>query len=281
MLEKKVNICHYLRPWRFGGQRSRKRDPQIAPSRGSWRGRTRAGWREAPRRPRKRRSWLDNKVQKNTFGMLGTSYRPTGRGDGLLGKCLNDDGLVALGVDELVVDDLDARVVAGQQDDLVGDGLGLGEGGDVLADAGEAEDDVLGVGALQLGLGLLAEDDEVEVGVLEGPAADETAETRVDTAAEALVGAADDDQLLLALGLERLRLGRVEDGVGGLAVHARVLHRPLRAVELRRRNDLHRLGDLLDVADGLQPTLDFSERREVGGSRGDGSVLVFNQSVST
>lgn len=77
----------------------------------------------------------------------------------------------------------------GQVDNLVGDSLRIGEGGDVLSDASEAELDVLGLGTRQLGLALLAEDNElVGIGLLGKLTADVAGQTGVDTTAEALVG---------------------------------------------------------------------------------------------
>ncbi len=85
------------------------------------------------------------------------------------------------------------------------------------------------------------------------------------TTAEALVGAADDDQALLALALERLGLGRLEHLVAGLAVLARVGHGALGARQLGRGDDLHGVGDLLDVANRLEAALDLTQRGEGGG----------------
>lgn len=113
--------------------------------------------------------------------------------DSLLGKGIDLGSLVALGVDEFVVDDLDLGVLVGQQDDLISDGLGVRERGDVLSNTGEAELNVLGLGALQLGLALLAEDDQlVAIGLLGDQAADVAGHARVNTTAQALVGGADD-----------------------------------------------------------------------------------------
>lgn len=170
----------------------------------------------------------------------------------------------------MVVDDLHAGVVLGQQGDLVGNGLGIGEGGDILADVGEAENHSIGVGSGQLGLGLLAENDDVRVGVLLENTASSLAQTGVDTTAKTLVGAGDDQQSLLVV--ERLGLGLLEDGVGGLTVGTRIVHGLLGTVQTGRGDDLHGVGDLLDVLDGLQTALDFTQGREV--SRvGGGSAL--------
>lgn len=199
-----------------------------------------------------------------------------GVGEGLLGVGLDDGGLVAGGVDELIVDDLDVRVLRLELQHLVGDGLGVGKGRDVLADAGEGQDDVPAVRAAQLGPRLLA--DEREVGGLRAPAQlapHEAGQAGVDAAAEPLVRAAHDVQGLLALGVQRLRLGVLEHLVVGLAVLPGRLHGALGAGQLRRGHHLHRLGDLLDVADRLEAAFDLSQGRVRGGiavGGGDGSV---------
>jgi hypothetical protein len=196
--------------------------------------------------------------------MLAGSSRRTGGEEGLLGKCRNGGRLIAGGVDELVVDNFNLAVITRELNNLVGDGLSIGKGGNVLADAGEVENDVLGVGSGQLGPALLAKDHEVEVGIRESLATNIAGKTRVNTAAETLVGAADDDELLLALGLGGLRLGRRVHLVASLAVLARLGHAALGACELGRGHNLHRLGDLLDVANRLEAALNFTEGREVG-----------------
>lgn len=187
----------------------------------------------------------------------------TGVGDGLLGVGLDGNGLVALSVDEVVVDDLDAGVVGGQQSDLVGNGLGISEGRDVLADVGEAQNQVVGVGTGQLGLGLLAENNDVGVGELLEDTAGGLAQTGVDTTAKTLVGAGDDEQSLLVV--KSLGLGLLENGVGGLTVVPGLAHSLLGAGETGGGNDLHGVGDLFDVLDGLETALDFTQGREVGG----------------
>lgn len=202
----------------------------------------------------------------------------TGSLDSLLGESIKGRGLVALGVDELVVEDLNLGVVAGQANNLVGDGLGVGEGGNILANTREGKLDVLGLGTLQLGLALLAEDDElVSVGLLGEETTDVTGQTGVNTTAETLVGRADDEQNLLVLALEGLGLSLGEDLAGGLAVVLGLSHGALGAGQLGRGDNLHGLGDLLDVANGLETALDFTEGREAGGGiggGGDGAVRV-------
>ena len=97
----------------------------------------------------------------------------------------------------------------------------------------------------------------------------------MDTTAETLVGTADDDQVLLALTLDGLGLGALEDGVGGLAVLAGLGHGPLGAGDLGGGDNLHGLGDLLDVANRLETALNFTEGGIAGGigdSKGGGTI---------
>lgn len=164
----------------------------------------------------------------------------------------------------------------GQVDNLVGDSLGIGKGWDILSDTSEAELDVLGLGSRQLSLALLTEDDElISIGLLGELTADVAGQAGMDTTAEALVGGADDNESLLVLALERLGLGLVEDLLGSLTVDLGLVHGALGTGQLGRGHDLHGVGDLLDVADGLETALDFAQRRKAGGSmRGgrDGAV---------
>ena len=200
-------------------------------------------------------------LESGEVGRSGDGIHRVGR-DGL--------GLVALGVNEVVVEDLNVGVVAGQLHDLVGDRLGIGKGGHILADTSEAEDDILGVGTAKLGSGLLTKNDEVG-GARSDVAADPSRQTRVNTTAETLVGAADDVEGLLALGLQGLGLGGIVDLVGRLAVADGVAHGALGAGQLGGGDNLHGLGDLLDVANRLETALDLTEGG-VGGSVAGGAA---------
>ena len=177
----------------------------------------------------------------------------------LLIESFNCGGLEARGVDKLIVDNLDVGVLLGQHDDLICNRRRVGKCGDILANAGEAELDLLRVGTAELSFAFLADYDEVKVGRLVVHAADSSTETRVNTTAETLVGAANDNELLLVLTLEGLGLGGVVDGVGGFAVNAGFGHGSLGTVELGRGDDLHCLCDFLDVADGLETSFDLTE----------------------
>lgn len=196
----------------------------------------------------------------------------TGVSDGFLGVGINSGGLVALRVQELVVDDLDGAVVGRKEGNLIGNGLSIGEGGNILADLREAEDDVLTAGTTELGLGLFSEDDDISVGVRCQQAASGLAETRVDTTTETFVGAGDNIKSLLVSFLG-LGLSGFEDGVGGCSVDTRVLHSLLGAGQTGGSDDLHGVGDFLDVTDGLETALDFTESSEVGGIGGSSAAV--------
>lgn len=215
------------------------------------------------------RSWIVIKFHH----ILGPEQILTRSLDSLLGESIDSVGLVSGGVDEAVVDDLDLCVLVGQRDDLVGDGRCLGEGGDGPTGASEGKTDVLGGGTRQLGLALLANDDQVVgVGLLGIKTTDVTGQTRVNTAAETLVGGADDQQGLLVGALEGLGLGLGEDLVRSGTVDLGVGHGALGAGQLGGGDNLHGLGDLLDVADGLETGLNLTEGGIAGGGGGDGAV---------
>ena len=216
----------------------------------------------------------------------GIASRHTRLLDGLLGESLNDGGLVAGGVDELVVQNLDAVVLGVQKAELVGDGGRVGESRDGLANTGEVEDHVLGVAPAHLGLALLANNCDVDVaGQAVGGEllAHVTRQTRVDTTTETLVGRAHDEEGLLALALSGHGASLLEGLLRGLSVGDGLVHGLLGAGELGGGDNLHGLGDLLDVADGLETALDLTESGIVGGlsdERGrDGRRAVGGMSV--
>jgi hypothetical protein len=88
----------------------------------------------------------------------------------------------------------------------------------------------------------------------------------VNTTAKTLVGAGNDQKSLLVV--ERLGLGLLENGVGGLAVDAGFVHGLLSAGKTGGSNNLHGVGDLLNVLDGLETTLNLTESCEAGGIGG-------------
>lgn len=191
--------------------------------------------------------------------------------DSLLGVGLDGDRLVGLSVNKRVVDDANAGVFLGEKGNLVGDSLGIGEGGDILADVGEAQDDLLGRSTRQLSLGLLTQNGDVGVGVLGQNAASGLAQTGVNTTTKTLVGAGNNQKSLLAL--ERLGLGLLKNGVGCLTVDTGLIHGLLSAGETSGSNNLHGVGDLLNVLDGLETTLDLTQGCETGGIDGGGALI--------
>lgn len=194
-----------------------------------------------------------------------------GSSDGLGGVGLNGGWLVGGGVEELVVDDADLIVLSWERGDLVGDGGGIQERWDGLSDTGEVENNVLWVGTRKLGSGLLSDENEVTVWLLEQHLADQSSHSRVDTTAESLVGRSNNNEGLLVGTLKWLGLSLLEDSVGGLSVCARILHGLGRTVELGGSDNLHGHGDLLNVANGLKTVLDLTKGRKVGGW-GNGSA---------
>ena len=201
--------------------------------------------------------------------------------DGLGREGINSDWLVGLRVDELVVHDLHRRILRLELHDLVGDGGGVCERWDILADTSEAQDEVLWVRTRQLGFALLTDDGDIGVWVVGEEPARSTRHARVHTTAETLVGAEDDEKRLLVIALQRLRLRLLEHLVGGLTVDAGGCHGLLGAGELGGGDNLHRLGDLLDVLNRLETTLDLLERGIVGGLLDGGGPVAQEDDVST
>jgi hypothetical protein len=158
---------------------------------------------------------------------------------------------------ERVEDNLNVVVLGWQLLDLVGNSLGLGEGWDILSDTSEGENHVLWVGSAQLSLALLTENSELSIWLLVEDTSGLLGQLGVDTTAETLVGGSNDDEGLASW--ERLGLGLLEDGVGGLTVDLRVGHGTLGTGELGGGDNLHGVGDLFDVTNGLETAFDFTE----------------------
>ena len=177
-----------------------------------------------------------------------------------------------MSVEEAVVEDLDISVLLGEHDNLVGNGLGIGETRDVLANTLERELDLVGTTTLELSLALLANDDQVEVLALTVHATNGSAHAGVNTTAETLVGRADDDEGgLVLLGFGNGSLGGNVDLVGGLTVGTGLGHGALGSGELGGGDNLHGVGDLFDVSNGLETAFDFTEGRVAGGAGGSSS----------
>jgi hypothetical protein len=74
----------------------------------------------------------------------------------------------------------------------------------------------------------------------------------MDTTAQSFIRACNDQQRLFAFC--RLCLGFLEDLIRGLTIGSRVCHSPLCPSHLRGSDNLHCLGDFLNVSNGLEPT---------------------------
>ena len=196
----------------------------------------------------------------------GEEFAEAGEGQHRADLRLLDEGVFEARVDDLDGVDLTVEIGLHHQFD---DGLYLGESKTV--GDGEVGDEVaLGAGeelaafaadGVELGRGLHLDDELEEVGV-EG-------------AAEAFVGGEKQDAagLDLALGEEGvLHLGEAGGEAGEhpgeqLGVGAAGEGGLLRLLHLRRRHQLHRLGDLAGVFDGLDPAADIAGGGHEGESR--------------
>lgn len=234
------------------------------PRRASWRARIRGGSQEHRHQPRTPQSWLITSQSLHSFFTCRTLTR---LGDGLLRESLNHNWLVARGVDELVVNELYRCILSREQHDLIRNGRGIRERGYVLASTSEIQHNVLAVRTTKLRLALLANYDEVGFGVLQEHLSGLPRHAGMDTAAKTLVRAADHDQCLLTLALDRLGLGLFENGVGSQAVRSCVAHGLLSAGQLCGSDNFHRLGDFLDVANRLELSLNLAQGG-IGGSIG-------------
>lgn len=184
--------------------------------------------------------------------------------NGFRGEGLDNGWLVAGGVDELVVHDLDRLVLGWQERNLVCNSLSVAESGHILSDTREAQHDGLSVRTTELGLCLFSNDDKIEIGMVGKDLASSTGHARMNTTTETLVRGADDEKRVLALTLLHLCLGLLENSLRGLSVCAGFSHGTLGAGELGGSDNFHGLCDLLDVADRLEAALDFSEGSIVG-----------------
>ena len=118
---------------------------------------------------------------------------------------------------------------------LVGNGEGVGESGDVSTDLVEGEREVGSDSSNELLLGLLSETDDGDLladtfSVLNVPSS-RLGDGGVDSTTESSVGGDDDVEDLLDLGLGLAGLGLGEDGVVGDSVRFRLHHRLLRSSE--------------------------------------------------
>jgi hypothetical protein len=149
-------------------------------------------------------------------------------------------------------------------DQFISDGLGIG----VLDRTGSGEAyvfvDKLDVTALEIVAPFAPDGDHL--GLLAGVFVEESLrgfyDVGIERTSEAFVAADEDDQVLLITALIEQRMRDLaRDLTAQVAEHlthlarkwARRRHAVLRALELRRRDHLHRLGDLLCVLDRLDP----------------------------
>lgn len=158
---------------------------------------------------------------------------------------------------ELVVQDFGVLVFA-QGGDLIGDQGNLVEGRLGLTNTAESQLQLLGVGSVQLDLSLVTNGDNVNVSVqLTNSLSGGLGDLSVDRTTQTLVGGNNNQQGLVGSSLfwlsvlEELSVGLVEDSGG--------LHGSLGLVQSGGGNNLHGLGDLLDVLNGLKTHLDFSQ----------------------
>jgi hypothetical protein len=180
----------------------------------------------------------------------------------LFGESLNWGSLVTGGIDELVVDNLDGSIVRWEERDLVGNRLSVCKRRDILPNTSKAQLDVFGARSRQLRLALLAQNNDIGVWLLNKHFADTLCQAGVDTTTEALVRAGNNDQCLLVISLQWLRLGLLEYGIGCLAVLSRFMHRTLGPREFRGSHNLHGIRDLFDVTNRLESVLNLPERCE-------------------
>lgn len=104
-----------------------------------------------------------------------------GVGDDQLGRLVRD------GRDVLVVDDLDDVPLSTLRLDLIGDRSGLGKSRDIPSDLVEGDDEIIGPGPGQLGLGLVSEDGDTGFRVGVQGSKGGLGHGRVDTTAQASV----------------------------------------------------------------------------------------------
>lgn len=192
------------------------------------------------------------------------------------------DGLLVVGdrAEVGVEEDFNVVILLGKLEDLVGNGLSLGESWDVLADIGKAQNNALALFPLQLRLALLTKNNQVGIGVVQQLLPCSLGQCRVNTTAETLIRRGDDNE---GLGLLRdLGFGLLVDLVGSFTEGLGLGHCSHGAVEFCRGDNLHGVGNLLDVSDGLETSLDFPEGGISGGwcESGDGRSRRWMSDVS-
>lgn len=178
--------------------------------------------------------------------------------NGLLGEGWQDGWLERDTRDELVVHDLDFVVFLAQLGDLVSDQGSLVVRGGLLANVGDGQDQVLWVGSRELGLGLFTDSDKVSFWLILEVCSGSSGQLGVDRTTETLVRGHDNQETLgrfFWLG----SLSLVEDLLLGSTVGTGDGHGTLGLVETGGSHNLHGVGDLLNVLNGLETSLNFSE----------------------
>lgn len=190
----------------------------------------------------------------------------TGSFDGLLREGVNGRSLIRNRRIEVVVDNLNVLVLLLEGHNLMGNGLSHGEAGDIFSNTREAHNDVLRMRPAKLSLALLSKNTEVGLRVGLQLSTDSLGQAGVHTSTKTLIRGGNNEKSLSLL--LRLGLGLLIDLVVGRTVHPSLDHVALSLVHLRGGDNLHGLGDLFDVTDGLETAFDFTEGGiVVGGSR--------------
>lgn len=205
---------------------------------------------------------LDDIILKLVLAKLG------GVLNGLGGEGLLHDGLERDTGKDLVVDNLDVVVLAVQSENLVGNVGSLLESRSLLTGSTERKSQLVGVGSAELGLDLLTDSNNVNQLLarlkVEQLSSNGSSELGVDGATETLVGGDNNPQTLLGV-LSGSGLGVLKDLLGGLVVELGGGHGSLGLSELGGGDNLHGVGDLLNVLNGLESHLDFSKSGVVSG----------------
>lgn len=183
----------------------------------------------------------------------------------LSGEDRKESGLERNTGKELVVKDFNGVILSTERDDLVGNGSSFNEGRSLLTDRSKRSNNVIGVRTRNLGLDLVTNGNDFSVGVLGKTVTSSTSKLRVDGTAKTLIGGHGNDELLGSFG-GNSSLGIVVDLLVGRAIDTGDSHTTLGLVESGRSNNLHGVGDLLNVLDRLETSLNFT-KSSIGSKR--------------
>lgn len=205
---------------------------------------------------------LDNVVLELVLAELG------GVLNGLGGVGLLHDGLKRDTGQDLVVDNLNVVVLGVESKNLVSNVGSLLEGGGLLTGSTERQTHLLGVRSAELGLDLLTDSNNVNellAGLkVEQLSSNGSGKLGVDGTTQTLIGGDNNPQSLLDV-LRHSGLGVLENLLGGLVVDLGGGHGSLGLTELGGGNNLHGVGNLLNVLNGLESHLDLSKSGIVSG----------------